>query len=676
MIPAEAMIISLFRVLDGWQLLNTIIGLTLMYLASVLPFTIWTLRGFVDGVPVELEEAAMVDGCSRARRVLAGHVPAGRAGPGRHRRLRLHPGVERVHLRARAECPARERDAAGLAAVQRSRRGTDWGGVMAGSTLMAIPVIVFFLIVQRRMASGLTRGGEGMSAHEPRRCGNRAAPGHPHDPPARVRRAPRRPTGCCADSTTGLGGVGLFGHNIADRRAARRPHRAAARRRTRRRHRDRRGGRRRHPAALHDRGARTPATPPLGARRRRADPRGRPRHRRGARRARRQPQLRARRRRQLQPRQPGHRRPHLRRRRRPRRARTPPPGSRGLQQPGVAACAKHFPGHGDTAADSHLALPVVDVPLDDAARARAGAVPRPRSRPGAAPIMTAHIAAPAARPRPARHASRRASCTACCASELGFDGVIVTDALDMAGADGGAASPRPRCWRSPPVPTCSASAPTTRRRSSTRSWPPWPRPSDRVGCRRACARCRGAGRGLAGPPRRCRTPPPCASFRRRGAGTARLGSPAHSRSRMPRRPRLAAASGPGTLIRVEAGQHRGRRRALGTVRGGRSTRRRSEPTWPAIGTILELDEHARDPVPASLAGPVLVVGRDLHRPPFAVAAIDALRSARDHDVVVMGWPSAAREMLIVMFGARRWFGLCLLCLLVPIPQLASIVPRK
>ena len=51
MIPAEAMIISLFRILDGWQLLNTIIGLTLVYARVVLPFTIWTLRGFVDGVP-------------------------------------------------------------------------------------------------------------------------------------------------------------------------------------------------------------------------------------------------------------------------------------------------------------------------------------------------------------------------------------------------------------------------------------------------------------------------------------------------------------------------------------------------------------------------------------------------------------------------------------------------
>ena len=68
MIPGEAMMISIFRIIDGWQLLNSIIGLGIVYLSGVLPFTIWTLRGFVAGVPAELEEAAMIDGCSRADR--------------------------------------------------------------------------------------------------------------------------------------------------------------------------------------------------------------------------------------------------------------------------------------------------------------------------------------------------------------------------------------------------------------------------------------------------------------------------------------------------------------------------------------------------------------------------------------------------------------------------------
>ena len=65
MIPAEGLFISQYKMLEGMSLLNSVLGLTLVYVASVLPFTVWTLRGFVAGVPRELEEAAMMDGCSR-----------------------------------------------------------------------------------------------------------------------------------------------------------------------------------------------------------------------------------------------------------------------------------------------------------------------------------------------------------------------------------------------------------------------------------------------------------------------------------------------------------------------------------------------------------------------------------------------------------------------------------
>ena len=67
MVPAEALMISVVKTLDGWNLRNSIVGLTITYVAFVLPFTVWTLRGFVAGVPRELEEAAMVDGSSRLR---------------------------------------------------------------------------------------------------------------------------------------------------------------------------------------------------------------------------------------------------------------------------------------------------------------------------------------------------------------------------------------------------------------------------------------------------------------------------------------------------------------------------------------------------------------------------------------------------------------------------------
>lgn len=159
MIPVEGLFISQYKMLEGMNLLNSVLGLSLVYVASVLPFTIWTLRGFVAGVPFELEEAAMIDGCSRVQAFFRVTFPL------------LAPGLVATgvfgFIQAWNEFT--------LAVVVMSQgdkktlplwlsiftdvnRGTDWGGIMAGSTLIAIPVVVFFLVVQGRMVAGITTG--------------------------------------------------------------------------------------------------------------------------------------------------------------------------------------------------------------------------------------------------------------------------------------------------------------------------------------------------------------------------------------------------------------------------------------------------------------------------------------------------------------------------------------
>ncbi|MCO1337431.1 hypothetical protein BJH93_00740 [Kocuria polaris] len=104
----------------------------------------------------------------------------------------------------------------------------------------------------------------------------------------------------------------------------------------------------------------------------------------------------------------------------------------GLQGAGVAACAKHFPGHGDTATDSHLALPTIEV--DRATLAERELAPFAAAiAAGVASVMTSHIMVPALdaenpatfSPRILNDLLRR---------DMGFSGAIVTDALDMAGA--------------------------------------------------------------------------------------------------------------------------------------------------------------------------------------------------------------------------------------------------
>ncbi|MBT2229625.1 glycoside hydrolase family 3 protein [Nonomuraea sp. NEAU-A123] len=101
----------------------------------------------------------------------------------------------------------------------------------------------------------------------------------------------------------------------------------------------------------------------------------------------------------------------------------------GLQSVNVAACVKHFPGHGATRVDSHLAIPVVDVTLD-VLRARELVPFRAAIGAGTKSIMTAHVAVPSLTGRTPATLSP-AALTELLRGELGYDGAVITDAMDM-----------------------------------------------------------------------------------------------------------------------------------------------------------------------------------------------------------------------------------------------------
>jgi N,N'-diacetylchitobiose transport system permease protein len=136
-----------------------VIGLSLTYLVFVLPFTIWILRGFVVGVPVELEEAAMVDGASRLtafRKITFPLVAPGLVATAVF--AVIQAWNEFIFALVIMNRPEHQTLPVWLQGFNEGARGTDWGGVMAGSTIMALPVIMFFLVVQRRITTGLTAG--------------------------------------------------------------------------------------------------------------------------------------------------------------------------------------------------------------------------------------------------------------------------------------------------------------------------------------------------------------------------------------------------------------------------------------------------------------------------------------------------------------------------------------
>ncbi|HQY99731.1 MAG TPA: carbohydrate ABC transporter permease [Propionicimonas sp.] len=161
MLPAEGLFIAQYKLMSSLNLLNTVVGVSILYIAAVVPFTIWMLRGFVAGVPLELEEAAMVDGLSRTQAFFRITFPL------------LAPGL--VASGVYAFLQAWNEFTVALVILQKeeyrtlplwlrgflqasANRATDWGQVMAASTLVAVPVIIFFMIVQGRLTSGLVAG--------------------------------------------------------------------------------------------------------------------------------------------------------------------------------------------------------------------------------------------------------------------------------------------------------------------------------------------------------------------------------------------------------------------------------------------------------------------------------------------------------------------------------------
>ncbi|MEU1806009.1 carbohydrate ABC transporter permease [Streptomyces sp. NPDC019937] len=162
MVPIEALTIPMFFLMRdlGDAVpgvgLNTLGSLILPHIAFSLPFAIWMLRGFVKAVPESLEEAAYLDGASRSRFLWQILFPL------------VLPGLVATSVFSFISAwndflfaksfiiSATENSTLPMALLVFFKdEGNDWGGIMAASTIMTIPVLIFFVLVQRRLVSGL-----------------------------------------------------------------------------------------------------------------------------------------------------------------------------------------------------------------------------------------------------------------------------------------------------------------------------------------------------------------------------------------------------------------------------------------------------------------------------------------------------------------------------------------
>ncbi|MFF3917297.1 carbohydrate ABC transporter permease [Streptomyces sp. NPDC001852] len=158
MAPWEVMIIAIYMIVRDNDMLDSLVPLTVFYTMMVLPLTVLTLRGYIAAVPKELEESAMVDGCTRMQAFRKVIFPL------------LAPGLMATSLfgfiTAWNEFPLVlilnkdiEKQTLPLWLSQfQTAFGDDWGATMAASTLFALPILILFIFLQRKAVSGLTDG--------------------------------------------------------------------------------------------------------------------------------------------------------------------------------------------------------------------------------------------------------------------------------------------------------------------------------------------------------------------------------------------------------------------------------------------------------------------------------------------------------------------------------------
>lgn len=159
MAPWEALLVPMFIIARDTDLLDSLAMLTGVYFMITLPFTIVTLRGFLAAIPLEVEEAALVDGATRLEAFRRVVFPL------------LAPGLMATSLFGFITAWNEFAFVNVLIIKDQSKRtlpvwlssfrdvfGADWGATMAAATLFALPVLVVFLFLQRRVGAGMTAG--------------------------------------------------------------------------------------------------------------------------------------------------------------------------------------------------------------------------------------------------------------------------------------------------------------------------------------------------------------------------------------------------------------------------------------------------------------------------------------------------------------------------------------
>ncbi len=158
LIPATLLVIPLFMMFGAIGLNNTLRSLVIANTVIIVPFAAWLMKSFFDSIPVELEEAAQADGCSRLRAFVSIVLPLARPGIGA---VAIFSAIlswgEFTFARTLIQGDAGVTVTVGLVSFV-GEYTADWGALMAAGLLSIGPMVLLFILLEPLLISGLTSG--------------------------------------------------------------------------------------------------------------------------------------------------------------------------------------------------------------------------------------------------------------------------------------------------------------------------------------------------------------------------------------------------------------------------------------------------------------------------------------------------------------------------------------
>lgn len=158
--PSILSMVAIFRLLQPMGLINSRLGLIIIYTGTMAIFGLWNMKGYFDTIPVEIEEAARIDGASEGQIVMKILMPLAKPSVVVTAvMIMIYVWNEYIYSTTFMTGEDKYTLAAGLSSLQAGEMSGNWPVFAAASIIVSLPILVIFMLVQRHMISGLSAGG-------------------------------------------------------------------------------------------------------------------------------------------------------------------------------------------------------------------------------------------------------------------------------------------------------------------------------------------------------------------------------------------------------------------------------------------------------------------------------------------------------------------------------------